>query len=562
MTQAPDIWADTLVAMVLVALDPSLGGVALRARAGPVREALVAEAKAIARRPVRRVPPGVEDARLLGGLDLTATLSAGRPVMSVGLLGEVGGGTLVLPMAERMGGALAARISLAMDQGIGFAVLALDEGAEPEEAMPAGLRDRLAFWSSLEGVRRPGVLVGFDMARAAERLAAFRIGDGDAALFVEAAAALGIPSLRAPLLALRAARAKAALDGDAVLTEAAVRWAARMVLGPRALRMPEVDEEIPDAPPPPEAPPETPEEEGAADKPLGDIPKEVLLEAVAANLPADVLARLAAGGALRPLAARGAGAGGEIKGSKRGRPAGSVRGDVRGAARLDLIGTLRAAAPWQPIRRRMQPDAPARVLVRADDVRVRRYSEALERIVIFVVDASGSSALGRLAEAKGAIELMLGEAYVRREDVALIAFRGESAEILLPPTRSLVQTKRRLAGLPGGGGTPLAAGLEAALALADQCKRRGQMPALVFLTDGKANIARDGAPGRAQASEDALAVARAVRTALLPSIVIDTSQRPQTQAADLAAALGGTYLPLPRADARGISRSVDAALVG
>ncbi|MEO0913739.1 MAG: VWA domain-containing protein, partial [Pseudomonadota bacterium] len=209
-----------------------------------------------------------------------------------------------------------------------------------------------------------------------------------------------------------------------------------------------------------------------------------------------------------------------------------------------------------------QPEGPARVLLRSDDVRVRRYSAAVERVVIFVVDASGSQALGRLAEAKGAIELMLGEAYVRREDVALIAFRGEGAEVMLPPTRSLVQTKRRLAGLPGGGGTPLAAGLEAALGLAEQCRRRGQQPALVFLTDGKANIGRDGAPGRAQAAEDAQAAARAVRAAGLAAIVIDTGPRPAKPAEELAAALGGTYLPLPRADAESISRSVDAALAG
>ncbi|MEO0914998.1 MAG: magnesium chelatase ATPase subunit D, partial [Pseudomonadota bacterium] len=235
MSDAPEPWANALTAVALVSLDPSLGGVALRARAGPVREAFVAEAKRLAREPLRRVPPGIEDERLLGGLDLAATLSAGRPVMQAGLLGEVGGGTLVVPMAERMGAGLAARITLAMDHGAGFAVLALDEGAEPEEAMPGGLRDRLAFWASLEGVRGVGGAV--ERGDAAACLAAFRTSDEDAVAFVEAAAALGIASLRAPLLALRAARAKAALDGDVALTEAAVRWAARMVLGPRAVRM-------------------------------------------------------------------------------------------------------------------------------------------------------------------------------------------------------------------------------------------------------------------------------------------------------------------------------------
>ena len=83
---------------------------------------------------------------------------------------------------------------------------------------------------------------------------------------------------------------------------------------------------------------------------------------------------------------------------------------------------------------------------------------------------------------------------MRRDQVALIAFRGRGAELLLPPTRSLVRAKRSLAGLPGGGGTPLAAGIDAALALADAGAPRGGTPVVVLLTDGRANIARDGAP--------------------------------------------------------------------
>jgi len=79
--------------------------------------------------------------------------------------------------------------------------------------------------------------------------------------------------------------------------------------------------------------------------------------------------------------------------------------------------------------------------------------------------------MSRLAEAKGAVELLLSEAYSRRDHVSLISFRGDTAEILLPPTRSLVQTKKRLAALPGGGGTPLASGLVEALKMAHQARR-------------------------------------------------------------------------------------------
>ena len=100
--------------------------------------------------------------------------------------------------------------------------------------------------------------------------------------------------------------------------------------------------------------------------------------------------------------------------------------------------------------------------MRRDDFRMTRFQQRTRTTTIFVVDASGSSALNRLAEAKGAVELLLADCYVRRDQVALLAFRGKEAELLLPPTRSLVRAKRSLAGLPGGGGTPLAAGIDAA----------------------------------------------------------------------------------------------------
>ena len=178
---------------------------------------------------------------------------------------------------------------------------------------------------------------------------------------------------------------------------------------------------------------------------------------------------------------------------------------------------------------------------------------------MFVVDASGSSALNRLAEAKGAVELLLAECYVRRDRVAVLAFRGAGVELLLPPTRSLARAKRCLAALPGGGGTPLAHAIEAAGQLADQVSRRGEAPVLVLLTDGRANIARDGTPGRARATEDALTAARALRPAGASALLLDTSPQPQPSAQTLADAMGAAYLPLPHAGAAGMAQVVRLA---
>jgi magnesium chelatase subunit D len=199
--------------------------------------------------------------------------------------------------------------------------------------------------------------------------------------------------------------------------------------------------------------------------------------------------------------------------------------------------------------------------IQASDCRVTRYQQRARTLTVFVVDASGSSALHRLAEAKGAVELLLADCYIRRDQVAVIAFRGRAAELLLPPTRSLPRAKRSLAGLPGGGATPLAAAIDAAVTLASQARRRGETPTLVMLTDGRANIARDGAAGREAAHADALKAASGVRLAKTAAILIDTAPRPNTLARDVANAMGAQYVALPFANSRALSDIVRAAAV-
>jgi magnesium chelatase subunit D len=330
--------------------------------------------------------------------------------------------------------------------------------------------------------------------------------------------------------------------------------------------MPAEDAPEDDAPePPPDQPPapdDVPQDEADGAQDDLRLPEDILLEAAAAALPRDLLERLAAGGATR-VAAGSSGSGAGRKGNRRGRPLPARPGRLDGSSRVDLISTLRAAAPWQPVRRsRAERRAvPQRSLhVETGDIRTKRYQEKSDRLLIFAVDASGSSAMTRLAEAKGAVELLLGEAYARRDHVALVAFRGTGAEVLLPPTRSLVQTKRRLAGLPGGGGTPLAAGLSAALDLARSASGRGMTPTVALLTDGRANIALDGSAGRQAAGEDATRLARALRSAQIPALVIDTGPRPQPALKALAAEMGAPYLPMPRADAARLSAAVSTAV--
>lgn len=534
-------------------------GLWLRARAGALRDR-VTDGLAALPLPLRRLHPNVADDALYGGLDLSSTLAAGRPVMTRGLLADPT--ALVLTMAERTPPGLAARLATALDAPA-HCLIALDESADPDETLPTALTDRLGLFLSLDGIiwseTEPLRLDADALATARDRLALVRVPPDAAGLLTRAAAELGIVSLRAPLLAIAAARAHAALMGRSVVTEDDLRVAADLTYAHRALPAPESSQDQDQPPPPP--PPEDQPDQGPSDNQQDDtaIPEEVLVEAVRAALPADLLEHLAAGRAAR--AAKGAsGTGDERQGNRRGRPLPSRPGRLVPGARIDLVATLRAAAPWQPLRRREANRPEAVLLVRGSDLRLKRFKEMSDRVLIFAVDASGSSAFARLAEAKGAIELLLGQAYSRRDHVALLAFRGMQAELILPPTRSLVQTKRRLCALPGGGGTPLASGLTLAMATADQARKRGLTPTIAVLTDGRGNIALDGTADRPRAEADALKAAQAIRATATPTLVIDTANRPQPSLQHLSRAMDGTYLALPRADAHRLSNVLEAAL--
>ncbi|GIS02405.1 MAG: hypothetical protein CM15mP103_09560 [Gammaproteobacteria bacterium] len=240
--------------------------------------------------------------------------------------------------------------------------------------------------------------------------------------------------------------------------------------------------------------------------------EERLLEAALAQLPAGLLEQLQTR-ATRLRQSSTGNSGNQHRHQSRGRPTGIYRGDHRRGGRVNILATLRAAAPWQPLRRKEQIEradqTPPRFLqIRRDDIHLTRFQQRRETLTLFVVDASGSAALQRLAEAKGAVELLLADCYVRRDQVALIAFRDEQAELLLPPTRSLVRAKKTLAALPGGGATPMAAALDLTRDMAERAGKQGTTMQYVILTDGAANVARDGTRSREAGTADALAAAR------------------------------------------------------
>ncbi len=598
LSRNPTAWSDAVQAAAIVAVDPAgIGGVSLRAPAGPVREQWLSLLRQMlpASAALRRLPLNVTDGRLLGGLDLAATLRAGRPVAERGLLAEADGGIVVVAMAERLPAGTAARLAAALDtdelvierdgltgrQACRIGVVALDEGID-DELPPPALRERLAIHIDLGGVRPDAdYSTGLEaemIDRARAGLSLVEADDEVVTALCEASAALGIASLRAPLFALRVARANAALAGRDEIAREDVEIAARLVLAPRATQFPAQEEPDQEPDEEPEEPPDAGENPAAGSEPANgddqdqqddaevsnaEALNDIILAAANAAMPADVLARLKVAQGARSRSPSAGRAGITAASSRRGRPIGSRRGELRAGARLCLVDTLLAAVPWQGLRRRETAGGgaagrPARIEVRRDDFHITRFKQRTQTTTIFVVDASGSAALNRLAEAKGAVEYLLADCYVRRDQVALISFRGQGAELLLPPTRSLVRAKRSLAALPGGGGTPLASGIDAARALAEALRRRGETPLVVVLTDGRANIARDGAAGRERAEEDAVASARLMRHDAVGALLIDTSPRTQPFARRLATEMAATYLALPHADAAAVSKLVRA----
>jgi magnesium chelatase subunit D len=545
-----ETWHMAALALRLLAIDPAgLGGAVIRMRASPDRDAVLAAFDSPL--PVRKLPPTISDDQLFGGIDLSATLATSQVVSSKGFFSVPA--VAIIPMAERCTATLAAKLSGLLDQSLTQGFLALDEGAEPDENVPAALAERLAFHIEPIG-RRPKDWTDIP---AETNTPAVTIADALIQL-TTLAAAFGIHSLRAPTLALRTARAHARLSGRDTLTEADVQAAASLVYPHRATMIPQ--DETPEEP---DEQPDQPEPDDAEGQDQSDdltLPDaDMLIEAVKALLPPGLLDGLVPAGSNR--SAGGAGAGQTRTGNRRGRPLPSRPGRLDSSARIDLVATLRAAAPWQPLRRQQQPDRPG-LLIRPSDIRLKRYAEQSDRLLIFCVDASGSAAMSRLGEAKGAIELLLADAYASRDHVALIAFRGTDAEVLLPPTRSLVQTKRRLSALPGGGGTPLASGLQNALVLGQQSRSKGLTPTVILITDGRANIALDGSANRAQAATDAEQMAGALRASGIASLVLDMSTRPQPALQALGRCLGAPYVPLPRANAERLTSAVTAALDG
>ena len=496
-----------------------------------------------------------------------------------------------------------------------FGVVALDESMADDPPMSPALAERLGLWFDLQDIAPSdvsdvslntrkddnaldvmGIQIAPDaLARMKQSLPHIQWTDEQVLAVCSSAQGLGIDSLRVPTLALRVACCHAALHARSHIADDDLAFAARRVLAPRATQLPAPAENASDTEPqnssdssaePDQAqeqssnslePTETPnpsesakdeedtsstdtsvEDTNTQDEALSDLPssenlQEMMIAAALASLPPDVLEGLLT----KPGRNLGntSGRSGQFRsGMQRGRPLPPRTGRPGGHARLHILSTLRAAAPKQRLRGNTQQ---GRVAIRSEDFHVHRYQQHSSSCLILALDASGSAALQRLAEAKGAVELLLQQSYARRDSVCIVSFKGAKAQLLLPMTRSLVRAKRAMMGLPGGGGTPLALALKMACEQATQLQRQGVTPILVVLSDGRANVNLQGLGGRAQAQADAQQWAAQWRQTGHRCLWIDTSLQPDTQVQNMAQTMGGSYLPMPQVQAQRMASAME-----
>lgn len=364
-----------------------------------------------------------------------------------------------------------------------------------------------------------------------------------------------VASLRADIVMHKAARALAALDGRLQVTPADLRNAAELVLPHRRRRKPfeqpgldreRLDELMQQAAQPPQS------EDGAEQQSNPDEQQDQAGESEPQS-EERVFAAAAANGAAPRIsvdstsARASMGRRSEALNAPRGRVVRAVPDD--NPSSLAVGATLRSAALRDPGNLQV---------TRADLHQQIRVGKSAN-LILFVVDASGSMAAQRRMEAvKGAVLTLLTDAYQRRDEVAVISFRGQAAQLLLAPTRSVERAEQGLGELPTGGRTPLPHALQLALETLARAADNAP-PLLVLLTDGKANVAlgEGGDPWR-----ESLAMADMLAERGVPALVLDTESGYLRlgRAAQLAQALGAECLTLEQLSADSLALAIRARM--
>ncbi|MCW2651824.1 MAG: Mg-chelatase subunit ChlI [Mycobacterium sp.] len=583
------------LALVLCAVRPEIGGVLIRGEKGTAKSTAVRGLAAVLSRfdgagRLVELPIGATEDRVIGSLDLQRVLRDGEHVFTPGLLAQAHGGVLYVDEVNLLGdhlvdvlldAAAMGRVHIERD-GVSHthdAQFMLVGTMNPEEGeLRPQLLDRFGLTVDVRASRdvdeRARVIrrrMNFEADPAAfaaryvqadedlaRRIAVARAAVGGVELpdtelrrIAALCAAFGVDGMRADLVVARAAAAHAAWRGAGAVGEEDIRVAAELALPHRRRRDPfdepgldpqRLDEALAQA--------RDSEPDPEPDPPGGGVSAE----STAPQSHSDGVPRRSdpplAPFRTRVLTVPGVGDGAPGRRSRaRNRHGSPISAHPTDGFGVHLFGTVLAAA------RRADRPGPPRVA--ADDVR-RAIREGREsNTVIFLVDASGSmAARDRMAAVSGATVSLLRDAYQRRDKVAVIVFRGNSARVLLPPTSSVHIASARLAQFDIGGTTPLAEGLLAArdMVTRERVRDPARRCLVVVLTDGRATGGPDPL-GRARVAGRRLAAARTA------AVVIDceTSWVRLGLAQELAGYLGAPSVRLAQLRADSLTGIVRAA---